>query len=183
MTTIIAIFTLSLVLALILTPLVAKIATRFHLVDIPSERKIHTHPVPRAGGMAIYMAFYLPFASILFYRTKILDLVIQEPQIIYLVLGACVAFGLGLWDDIRRLSPGVKFAFQALAALIAYMGGIRIEALSLPWMSAWQLGWLSLSATVFWVLLMINAINLIDGLDGLAAGVTFLYACSFSLSA
>ncbi len=90
--------------------------------------------------MAIYLAFYLPFASILFYRTRILDLVIQEPQVIYIILGACVAFGLGLWDDIRRLGPGVKFAVQALAALIAYVGGIRIGALSLPCMSAWHLG-------------------------------------------
>ena len=140
MTTIIAIFTLSLVLALILTPLVARIAKRFHLVDMPSERKIHTHPIPRAGGMAIYLAFYLPFVSILFYRTRILDLVIQKPQTIYLVLGACMAFGLGLWDDIRRLGSGVKFAVQALAAVIAYVGGIRIEAMGLPGMSFWHLG-------------------------------------------
>ena len=90
--------------------------------------------------MAIYLAFYLPFASILFYRTRILDLVIQELQIIYLILGTCVAFGLGLWDDIRRLGPGAKFVVQALAALIAYVGGIRIEAMGLPGMSFWHLG-------------------------------------------
>lgn len=174
MTTIITIFCISLALSLLLTPLVTKLLGKYHLVDMPSERKIHESPIPRAGGIAICLAFYLPFALLmLFYRTNIFDLLFQEPRVIYIVLGSLLAFGLGLWDDIRSLRPRLKFAVQIVVALTAYAGGIRIEAIGLPGMPFWYLGWLSLPATVLWILLVINAINLSDGIDGLAAGITF----------
>ena len=149
------------------------VSRKYGLLDIPSERKIHAHPVPRTGGLAIYVAFYLCFVPALFYKTEIIDLILQEPRILYLILGASVAFGLGLWDDIKRLHPTLKLSVQVLAALIAYAGGIRIDGISLTGASVWPLGWLSLPATVFWVIFVINAINLTDGLDGLAAGVSF----------
>ena len=133
MTTIITIFCISLALSLILTPLVTRISERCRLMDMPSERKIHESPIPRAGGIAICLAFYLPFALLmLFYRTNIFDLLFQEPRVIYIVLGSLLAFGLGLWDDIRRLRPRIKFAVQIVVALTAYAGGIRIEAIGFP---------------------------------------------------
>ncbi len=174
MTTIIAIFCLSLLLSIILTPFVGRFATRFNMVDMPSKRKVHKKPIPRAGGIAIFLAFYLCFVPAFFYRTKIFDYVINEPRIIYILIGACLAFGLGLWDDIRRLDHRVKFVAQALAAFIAYLGGIRIDVIGLPEIFLWHLGWMSLPVTILWILMVINAINLIDGLDGLAAGVSFL---------
>ncbi len=172
MTTIIFIFILSLVFSLILTPLVKSIALRFNLVDQPSERKVHAQPIPRIGGVGIYLAFFLPFVSVLFYSTQVLELLSPDAQITHLIIGASIAFGLGLTDDLRGLGPKPKFAVQILAALIAYMGGIRITVIYLPLIQDWYLGLFSMPVTLLWFVLVINAINLIDGLDGLAAGVT-----------
>ena len=180
MTTIIAIFSLSLVISLILTPLSAKTAAKCGLVDIPTHRKVHLDPIPHTGGMAIYISFYLAFIPILFFKTKIADLLLLEPRIICLIIGAGIVFGMGLWDDVRKIKPDLKLGVQIVAALITYLGGIRIEAVALPGMPTWVLGWMSLPLTVFWILLVINAINLTDGLDGLAAGVSF-FVCMILL--
>lgn len=174
MTTIIAIFLLSLGLCLNLTPLVIRVAKKYNLVDPPSKRDIHIKPTPRFGGIAIYISFFLPFSLALFYDTDVLDLLVPDRRIICLVLGASLMFGLGLWDDFKRLKPRIKFSIQFISALLACLGGIQVNVLSLPWSAgSIALGWFSLPATVLWFLLVINAINLIDGLDGLAAGVTF----------
>ena len=145
MTTIITIFCISLALSLILTPLITKLLAKRHLLDMPAERKIHTSPIPRAGGIAICLAFYLPFALLmLFYRTNIFDLLFQDSRVIYVVLGSLAAFALGLWDDIRRLRPRLKFVVQLVVAISAFVGGIRIVVIGLPGMPVWHLGWLSL---------------------------------------
>ncbi len=75
---------------------------------------------------------------------------------IYLVAGAGVVFGLGLWDDTRRIRPELKLGIQIVAALIAYLGGVRIDAVGLPGMPFWILGWLSLPCTLLWILLVTN---------------------------
>jgi UDP-GlcNAc:undecaprenyl-phosphate/decaprenyl-phosphate GlcNAc-1-phosphate transferase len=177
MTTIIIMFFIAFAASLAITPLVEKLAFVLELVDIPSARKVHEKPIPRIGGLAIYLSFFFSFTPLLFpgivARTRVLELVIYEPRIIYIVMGSCVAFGLGLYDDKRGLSPFVKFGIQGIAALIAFAGGVRIESIGLPGLGALSFGWLSLPVTVFWILLVVNAINLIDGLDGLAAGVSF----------
>jgi UDP-GlcNAc:undecaprenyl-phosphate GlcNAc-1-phosphate transferase len=173
MTTVIAIFLLALVLALTITPLVRRIARKHELLDQPSERKVHKHPIPRVGGIAIYLAFFLPFASTFIYSTGMFGLLVLDRQMIALIIGASLVFGVGLWDDVRGLKPTIKLMFQGLSALIAYEGGIRIALIALPGTEAWTLGWLSLPVTLLWFLLVINAINLVDGLDGLAAGVSF----------
>jgi len=181
MTTIITIFVLSLTLSLIITPLVGRLAVNFGIVDIPSERKIHTKPIPRAGGIAIYLSFFLSFVPVVIpqvlSQSKLLIEVITEYRLVYIAIGSCVIFALGILDDIKGIGYRVKFLSQILAAMIAYFGGIKIQAFGLPGMEALHFAWyLSLPITVFWVLLVVNAINLIDGLDGLAAGVGF-FAC------
>jgi len=173
MTTIIAIFCLALFFALVLTPLVARVAAKYNVVDMPSDRKVHIAPIPRIGGVAIILAFFLPFLLPLFYSTKILDLLVLDRQTLAFIIGGLLVFGLGLWDDIKPLKPRIKFLIQTIAALIAYLGGIQIGGLSNPFGGALDLGWFSIPATVLWFLLIINAVNLTDGLDGLAAGVTF----------
>lgn len=81
-------------------------------------------------------------------------------------------FGLGLWDDIRHLPPFFKLCGQILISIIVYWGGVRINIISIPFMDFLHLGYMSLPVTVFWFVLVINAINLADGLDGLAAGIS-----------
>lgn len=183
MTTILVIFVLSLGLSLSLTPLVGWGARYFGLLDKPSDRKVHTTPVPRAGGIAIYLAFYLPFICALFYSNKLLDEIFVETSLLGLAAGSTLVFALGLFDDIHWLTPRTKMVLQGLAAYVAYAGGISIVRLEIPFCSEVELGWLSLPVTLFWFIFVVNAINLIDGLDGLAAGVTlFASVVLFALS-
>ncbi len=173
MTSIISTFVLALALSLGLTPLVARIGVRLQLVDMPSARKVHSRPIPRVGGIAIALAFYLSFMAVYLMGSNISAGVIAEPKLFCILAGAYVAFLTGLWDDIRHLNFKIKFLLQSVAATTLWLGGVRISAFSLPGMGALDLTWISLPLTIFWVLLVINAINLIDGLDGLAAGVSF----------
>ena len=176
MTSIVALFLLSLVLALVMTPVVTRAANRYRMMDRPLARKIHRRAIPGVGGIAIYWAFFLPFVLFLFHDAEIVALIVADNRIVALVVGASLVFGLGLRDDLEPLSPTLKFAVQALAAGIAYWGGIGISAVYLPGIGGFVLGWFALPVTVFWFLLVINAVNLIDGLDGLAAGVSFFSA-------
>ncbi len=180
MTTILAIFLAALVLALLITPAVARLGVRLGIVDRPDARKVHRRPIPRIGGVAIFLAFWGALLPLLVPWvhdcSSILHEVVHNPRLIPLALGAVVVFLLGLYDDKRGLNAWLKFGVQAVAAAIAYAGGIQIQSLTLPGIGSFHLGYLALPVTVFWILLVINAINLIDGLDGLAAGVSF-FAC------
>ncbi|MFZ2447556.1 MAG: MraY family glycosyltransferase [Syntrophobacteraceae bacterium] len=171
MRTVLVVLLVSLGLALLLTPVVAEVGRRFGLVDRPTGRKVHIRPIPRIGGVAIYLAFFGPFLGTLFCSSALLDKALSEQPILLISLGATLVFLVGLLDDIFHLHPFVKFGAQTAAALLAYWGGISFSQLQLPWTPLWDLGWTSLPLTVFWFLLVINAFNLIDGLDGLAAGV------------
>ena len=172
MTTILAIFLISLVLSLILTPLAGKLGVRFGALDVPGERKVHTSSIPRCGGLAIFVAFFLTLALSHFFMTNVSNLLVMDRRATFLLLGALVVFGAGLFDDFHRLGHKVKFIFQIIGASVAFWGGIRIGSFALFDVSL-GFGWMSYFVTVFWFLLFINAVNLIDGLDGLAAGICF----------
>lgn len=144
-------------------------------MDIPSKRKVHNVPIPRIGGVAIFFSFLLPLAGWMFYSGR-LNEGFFDPGVFWVMGGAAVVFLLGLLDDIFRLRPSVKFGVQILAALMAWHGGLTISNIVLPPGIGIHLGWFSIPVTVFWFLLVVNAINLIDGLDGLAAGVS-LFVC------
>ncbi len=176
MTTILMIFLLSLGVALALTPVAARLGTRWGVVDKPSRRKVHQKPIPRVGGIAIFLAFYIPLLSIFFYRTEVLAMVVSKPSLLWLAGGSVLVFLMGLTDDVKGLPPRLKFAVQGVAAVMAYCGGLQFSIISLPWGSTVSMGIFALPVTIFWFLLVVNAINLIDGLDGLAAGVTFFAA-------
>lgn len=171
MRTIFVVLITSLCLALVLTPLAAGIGRRYGLVDVPSGRKVHIKPIPRIGGVALFLAFFGPFLGALFYSNDLIGQILSEPAVLWLSAGATLVFLMGFADDIFRLHPLVKFGVQAVGAYLAYHGGTCISHLQLPWAVDLDLGWFSLPVTIFWFLLITNALNLIDGLDGLAAGI------------
>ena len=171
MTTIIFTFFLSFLASFFLTPFIGKIARRYNIVDQPSERKIHTQPIPRIGGVALFFSFFFPLVLLTFNERMFADLVESNLRVFFFVSGAVLIFGLGLWDDLRRLPSSVKFGGQILIGIFVYYGGIKIQVVSVPFIQSLDLGIFSLPATVFWFVLVINAMNLADGLDGLAAGI------------
>lgn len=154
--------------ALISTPVVRSLAFRVGAVDVPKDaRRMHDHPIPRMGGLAIFFGFML---SVLLFLPL-------TPELRGMLLGSVVIVILGVFDDIYALPAIPKFLVQIGAALIvALEKGNRIDFLSNPNIFSkdafWELGWLSIPITVFWIVGITNAVNLIDGLDGLACGVS-----------
>ncbi len=171
-----SLFFLSFILSVILTPRAAAVAERFGLLDLPSVRKVHRLALPRIGGVAIFLAFFLSISCGMLFD-GIRDSLCANNKVIYVCVGGILAFGLGFIDDIKQLKPKTKFAFQIITAVFAYTGGLQINSIGLPAFGVIHLGWLSIPATILWILIVINAINLIDGLDGLAAGVSF-FVCT-----
>jgi UDP-GlcNAc:undecaprenyl-phosphate GlcNAc-1-phosphate transferase len=167
-------FTLAFILSSLFTPLLRRICLRFGLLDLPGKRKVHTQAMPRLGGIAVIIAFIL---SLLF--TLIIDSTFREAfssRLIGLLIAVLLLILLGLWDDIRGIKPLIKLFAQVTIALILFYSGLRIEVFTNPFGGGQiQLSFLiSLFLTIFWIVGMINAINLIDGLDGLASGIVFI---------
>lgn len=164
-------FTTALLLALVLTYKVRGWAPRLGLLDVPDAvRRVHDRPMPRAGGVAVYaaVALVLPVAwaagGLPGYPEAS-----GAGQVLKLMVGGGGMFLLGLWDDARDLPPWLKLAGQTLVAACAFALGIRIETLGLAG-GAPLPGWLGFAVTVFWLVGITNAFNLIDGSDGVAAG-------------
>jgi len=177
MTTFLAIFSIAFLFSLVLTPLLAKLGRRFGAVDEPNERKVHSGQIARCGGVGIFVSFLLTLAvSSLFFKTSVSNLLVFTNQTALLLLGALIVFGIGLVDDFHRLGSPIKFLFHILGATVAFFGGLKIGHVDMLGLNL-QLGMLSYIVTVFWFVLFINAVNLIDGLDGLAGGITF-FACA-----
>ena len=170
MTTILAIFLISLVFSLVLTPLAGKLGERFGALDVPDERKVHDKPIPRSGGIAIFIAFFATIYFAGFFSTNITNQLSLGRQTAFLLGGAIICFGVGVFDDFRRLGFKAKFVFQIVAASAVYWGGLDFGNTNIVGLVI-NFGPFSYFATVFWFVLLINSINLIDGLDGLAGGV------------
>jgi len=167
-------FLISSVVSFLLTPLVKTIAHKVGAIDVPADdRRMHKVPIPRMGGLAIFLGFFL--SAVLF-----LDL---SRPIIATLIGAIIILVLGIFDDIYRLKALPKLIVQIIAALIPALNGVQISFLSninLFSDNAFiNLGVFTVPITVFWIVGITNAVNLIDGLDGLACGVSSI-AC-FSL--
>ena len=153
--------------SLVSTPVVRSLAFRMHAVDVPRDnRRMHDHPIPRMGGLAIFFGFLL----------SVLIFLPLTEQLRTMLLGSVIIVILGIIDDIHALSAKLKFCVQIVAALIAVSGGNTIEFLSnINIFSSnpyWELGWLKYPITILWITGITNAVNLIDGLDGLACGVS-----------
>ena len=155
------------VVALISTPVVKSLAFKVGAVDVPKDnRRMHKHPIPRMGGLAIFLGFLL----------SVLVFLPLTTQLRGMLMGGVIIVILGIFDDIYALPAKPKFLVQIVAALMAVLAGNRIFILSNPNVFSsepyWELGWLSIPISVLWIVGITNAVNLIDGLDGLACGVS-----------
>lgn len=156
------------------TPLVRLLAKRANILDMPSERKVHQKPVPLLGGIPVFMTFNL--VLLLGYvfgdaNIKMFFLENWKP----LLICQCIILGLGIYDDIKRLNPGIKFLIQVLSGSLLLVFGMGIYDIANPVTgSVIHLGLFSIPLTILWVVGITNALNLVDGLDGLAAGISFI---------
>jgi UDP-GlcNAc:undecaprenyl-phosphate GlcNAc-1-phosphate transferase len=174
---------LSVVLALLLTPLIRDTIGHLGFLDHPDGvRKNHAGPIPRVGGIAIVLAYISTFAIALalpFSYTYVLHSAL--PQILELTAVGFIVFLTGVLDDLVGLNPRQKLIGIGAAACFAYASGIHVDIHLLPGLPTWH--WLGFLVTVVWLVGCTNAFNLIDGMDGLAAGVGFLATVTMMLAA
>jgi len=181
-----SIFFIAFIISALITFPVKRLALKLNAVDHPTERKVHTKPIPRLGGVAIFIGFA---ASMAFQLSKQIsnpsesfDFNISELSGIF--LGATLILIIGVIDDIIELPPIAKFAGQISAASILVAFGIRMEFIGNPFSGGViYLGNVGVVLTIIWVVAFINIINFIDGLDGLAAGIAAIAALSFAFFA
>ena len=172
MTTVIATFFVALLVSLGATPLARTLGKVVGAVDNPNARKVHKTTIPRSGGVAIFVAFIVTILLSRFLKTGVSDLLVWDTKMLGFMAGAVIMFAVGFLDDVYRLSARLKLLCQVLCATVAFGAGLHVDAYyftTIPVHSAV----ISYFLTVFWFVLFINAINLIDGLDGLAGGITF----------
>ena len=153
------------------TPYVKSLAIRAGAMDAPNSRKIHTTPIPRMGGLAIYAGFVIAVLSSMHITWEVLGILIGGTAIVI----------VGVLDDIYQLPANVKLVGQIAAASILILFDIQIEWLTNPFGDMIYLNYLSIPFTLFWVVALTNTLNLIDGLDGLAAGVSIIAAVTIFL--
>ena len=147
------------------TPLVKKIAFKIKLLDLPDQKKSHAHPMPLLGGLAIYMAF---LAAVLF-TTDINNCMGG------ILMGGTIIFILGVIDDKLGMMPKMKLSGQILAALIVYKAGFRV--------TTFEDYYISMFFTVFWIVGITNAFNLLDNLNGLSSGIAGISSLFFGIIA
>ncbi|MHB8126419.1 MAG: MraY family glycosyltransferase [Desulfitobacteriaceae bacterium] len=161
------IFIIAIIVAIIATPVSMMLARRWGAIDYPGGRRIHLQPIPRLGGLAIYAAFWL---AVMFTRE-------WDKQYWGLFLGSTVILIVGIWDDIKGVRPLFKFFGQLVAAVVLVFFGFSFT-MSFPFLNTIPLGAVGgvvvgAVLAVFWVVSLVNTVNISDGLDGLAAGICF----------
>lgn len=179
------------------TPLSIWLAKRWNVMDMPSARKVHTEPIARWGGLAIFLgvivsliAVYLAFPRfqmLLDYRYsvyqdgKLAGIVSMDKQLAGILVGLTTVVILGMMDDRNSISAVVKLPIQIIAAMIALNYGVQIAGLKLPLIDDYVHFPILFSQiiTVFWIIGFMNAINLADGLDGLAVGIAAIASGTF----
>ncbi|WP_431804149.1 glycosyltransferase family 4 protein [Halobacillus andaensis] len=150
------------IITVAITPIIIKFAVHINALDAPDVRKVHTKQMPRLGGLAIFisvlsgMLIFTPYSS----------------NAYPLLVGGIIIAITGVLDDIISLAPIHKLSGQVTAALVVILSGVKIEFVNLPFGGPFEFGVLSIPITLMWIIGVTNAINLVDGLDGLAAGIS-----------
>ena len=161
------------VISFVATPVVRSFAKQVGAIDVPDKKRhIHSHPIPRMGGLAIFLGFLL---SVLLFANI-------TPQVRGILLGAILIVVVGAIDDVMNLNAWLKFCVQIVAAVIAVLSGVIINVVSNPLLitgeQAITVGILAVPVTILWIVGVTNSVNLIDGLDGLACGVSAIASLS-----
>jgi len=158
-------------LSVLLVPLVRRVAVAWGAIDVPDARRVLVKPTPRLGGVAIFVAFVVVMGAGA--SVGRVSLTTSPPDVAAFLIAAFLVLGIGAVDDFRRQRPAVKLAVEIVAALIVvYLGHCRVVGISMPGGNALSLGTLAAPLTVVWIVFVTNAVNLIDGIDGLAAGTS-----------
>lgn len=158
--------------SLFLIPIIKKIAIHVNALDMPNKRKVHKVPIPRLGGLAIFLAFLLGY---ILYGTV-------SNQMISVLIGGFIIILTGIVDDINSIPAKYKFLCQTVAAMVVvlygklYFASITILGLNLVFPT-----WVNMILSVIFIVAIINAINLIDGLDGLASGISSIYFLTIAI--
>ena len=157
-------------IVVLLTPAVGGMARLLGVVDQPDARRLNKRPIPRLGGLAIFLGILVPSLAFL-------DL---SGEMRGILLGAAVACVVGAVDDFRGLAPLPKFAGQVAAAAIPVAFGVWIDHFTFPFVGVVDLpAWVGMPLTVVWIVAVMNMVNFLDGLDGLAAGVCAISGATF----
>lgn len=158
----------------ILVPIVKKVAKHVNAIDIPNERKVHKTPIPRMGGLAIFLAFLLGY--ILYGQLN--------TSMVAILIGGFLLVLTGIIDDINPIRARYKFLIQIIAAAVVVIyGNIYINEVSILGLKFYLSQYLAYFVSIFFIVAITNAINLIDGLDGLAAGISSIYFLTISIIA
>ncbi len=160
---------LALLIAFTITPAVRAFAYIIGAIDVPRDnRRMHKHPIPRIGGLSIFLSFVV--ASFAFCEV--------DNNLLSVYIGGILIVAVGVFDDVKPINAWLKFAFQIFAACIPIACGVKLEYIMVAGTPV-NFGFWSIPITILWIVGLTNAINLIDGLDGLACGVSAI--CSLSL--
>lgn len=161
-----------LIASLIITPMAIKAAHKVGAVDMPDARKVHQGAMPRMGGVAIYGGFLI----------GALLLGVYTRQLFSLLLAGTIVFGAGLYDDIKGISPRKKLLVQIIAAMVLVSSGVYVKFVTNPFSGGMiDLGVFGMPLTILWLVGMSNAINLIDGLDGLSSGISTIASLTIAV--
>ena len=161
-------------LVVFLTPVVGDVARRLGVVDAPGGRRVNVRPVPRLGGVALFLGLFVPALAFLH--------VGRENRGI--LLGAAVAVTVGIVDDFRGLRWYEKLGGQLAAAAVPTAFGVWVNRFTFPFLGIHALpGWAGVPLTVLWIVAIMNMVNFLDGMDGLAAGVAAIAGLTFSVIA
>jgi UDP-GlcNAc:undecaprenyl-phosphate/decaprenyl-phosphate GlcNAc-1-phosphate transferase len=176
----------ALVVSTILTPVVMRISHKRQWFDMPNERKIHTSPVPRLGGIGMFVAFVASALAV----PLLLPLVAHGPwpvqygtNLVPVFFAFALIHALGLLDDFHNLHAIFKFILQIAAAALVTLGGFTISVVKIPSVGIVSLGIFAWPVTIFWIIAISNAVNFVDGLDGLAGGISGIAALALGASA
>ena len=156
---------------------VVRLMIAFPILDEPNHRSAHRNPTPRGGGLGVVVAFV---GGMLVLYLSADHARIADAQFIGVILAAVAIAAVALWDDVRDLSARLRLGAQLAAALVAVGSGLVVTQLSLPWIGVVPLGWLGPVLTLVWIVGCTNAVNFMDGLDGLVGGTLLVVAAALA---